>query len=298
MIKKAVIPAAGFGTRLLPATKSQPKEMLPVVDKPTIQYVVEEAVESGITDILMIIGKGKRAIEEHFDRSFELEVALEEKGKTEILEAIRGITNLADIHFVWQKELNGLGDAIRYARHHVGNEPFAVLLGDSIMESYDKEPVTKQLMEMYNQHQASAVALEAVDPSLVYRYGVMGGEEIGKNRYKVAEFVEKPAPEDAPSNLVIAGRYVFTPEIFSYLEQIPRGVNNELQLTDAMQLMLKEHAMYALNFNGQRHDIGNKLDFIKTNLLFGLQREDMAEELKAWIQSLAKSFAAKAVMAE
>ncbi|MEM7368398.1 MAG: UTP--glucose-1-phosphate uridylyltransferase GalU [Bacteroidota bacterium] len=298
MIKKAVIPAAGFGTRLLPATKSQPKEMLPVVDKPTIQYVVEEAVASGITDILMIIGKGKRAIEEHFDRSFELEMALEEKGKTEMLEAIRNITNLADIHFVWQKELNGLGDAIRYARHHVGNEPFAILLGDSIMESYDGNPVTKQLMEMYDTHQASVVALEAVDPSLVYRYGVMGGEELENNRYKVREFVEKPDPADAPSNLVIAGRYIFTPEIFSYLEKIPRGVNNELQLTDAMQMMLKEHDMYALNFNGQRHDIGNKLDFIKTNLLFGLQREEMAEELSSWIQSLAESLKSKAVVVE
>ena len=195
MIKKAVIPAAGFGTRLLPATKSQPKEMLPVVDKPTIQYVVEEAVNSGITDILMIIGKGKRAIEEHFDRSFELEMALEEKGKTELLEAIRNITNLADIHFVWQKELNGLGDAIRYARHHVGNEPFAVLLGDSIMESHSPVPVTRQLIEMYDEQQASVVALEAVDPELVFRYGVMGGEEIGVDRYKVKEFVEKPDPK-------------------------------------------------------------------------------------------------------
>ena len=289
MIKKAVIPAAGFGTRLLPATKSQPKEMLPVVDKPTIQYVVEEAVASGITDILMIIGKGKRAIEEHFDRSFELEMALEEKGKTEILKAIRDITNLADIHFVWQKELNGLGDAIRYARHHVGQEPFAVLLGDSIMESHAPIPVTRQLIELYEEYQSSVVALEAVDPKLVFRYGVMGGEALGEDRYKVKEFVEKPAIEEAPSNLVIAGRYIFLPEIFTYLDQIPRGVNNEVQLTDAMALMLHSHPMYALKFDGKRHDIGNKLDFIKTNLLFGLQRSDMVEELSDWIKELARS---------
>ncbi|MEM7660593.1 MAG: UTP--glucose-1-phosphate uridylyltransferase GalU, partial [Bacteroidota bacterium] len=277
-----------FGTRLLPATKSQPKEMLPVVDKPTIQYVVEEAVESGITDILMVIGKGKRAIEEHFDRSFELEHALEEKGKTEILEAIRGITNLADIHFVWQKELNGLGDAVRYARHHVGQEPFAVLLGDSIMDSRTPTPVTRQLMDVYDQYQASVVALEEVPNELTYRYGVMGGQSLGDRIYQVQEFVEKPKPEDAPSNLVIAGRYIFTAEIFDYLEQIPRGVNNELQLTDAMSMMLKDRAMYALHFDGERHDIGNKLDFIKTNLLFGLKREDMNEELRQWVLGLAK----------
>ena len=287
-IKKAVIPAAGFGTRLLPATKSQPKEMLPVVDKPTIQYVVEEAVKSGITDILMVIGKGKRSIEEHFDRSFELELALEEKGKTELLKAIRGITNLADIHFVWQKELNGLGDAVRYARHHVGKEPFAVLLGDSIMSSNSPVPVTRQLMEVYEEHEASVVALEAVPHELVYRYGVMGGTELGNGIYQVNEFVEKPKPAEAPSNLVIAGRYIFTPEIFDYLERIPRGVNNELQLTDAMALMLNHKAMYGLHLDGERHDIGNKLDFIKTNLLFGLKREGMREELSRWIQELAQ----------
>lgn len=287
MIKKAVIPAAGFGTRLLPVTKSQPKEMIPIVDTPTIQYVVEEAVESGITDILMVIGKGKRAIEEHFDRSFELELALEEKEKKDELEKIRNITRLADIHFVWQKELNGLGDAISYARHHVGKEPFAVLLGDTIMESTSGVPVTKQLLEVYNQYQAPVVALESVEKSLVSRYGVMGGREVEDNIYKVKQFVEKPAPEDAPSNLVIAGRYVFTADIFEYLKVVPRGVNNEIQLTDAMGLMLKDRAMYALHFDGKRHDIGNKMDFIKTNLLFGLKREDMSEELSTWIKELA-----------
>ena len=289
MITKAVIPAAGFGTRLLPATKSQPKEMLPIVDMPTIQYVVEEAVASGITDILMVIGKGKRAIEEHFDRSFELENALAEKNKKEELEAIRNITNLADIHFIWQKELNGLGDAVRYARHHVGNEPFAVLLGDTIMESHNGKPITRQLMDVFERYQASVVALESVDPSLVFRYGVVGGNEVDKRIYKVNQFIEKPDPAEAPSNLVIAGRYVFTAAIFDYLKIVPRGKNNEIQLTDAMSMMLKDRAMYALHFDGKRHDIGNKLDFIKTNLLFGLKREDMGGELKDWVKELAKS---------
>ncbi len=287
MVKKAVIPAAGFGTRLLPATKSQPKEMLPIVDKPTIQYVVEEAVESGITDILMVIGKGKRAIEEHFDRNFELEAALEEKEKMEELRDIRKITSLADIHFVWQKEMNGLGDAVRYGFHHVGNEPFVVLLGDSIMETYNGKPVTRQLIEMYETYQHSVVALEEVDPRFVYRYGVMDGVGLGDRTYKVNGWVEKPPVEEAPSNLVIAGRYLFTPEIFDYLSIIPKGLGGEIQLTDAMALMLKDSPMYGLHFDGTRHDIGNKLDFIRTNVHFGLQREDMNEDLTAWIKELA-----------
>ncbi len=289
MIRKAVIPAAGFGTRLLPATKSQPKEMLPIVDKPTIQYVVEEAVNSGITDILMIIGKGKRAIEEHFDRNFELEQALSEKGKEKLLAEIRGITNLADIHFVWQKELNGLGDAIRYARHHVGKEPFAVLLGDSILDSPGQPPVTQQLMKIYDRYHAPVVALEAVDPQFVFRYGVMGGKEIESGLYRVEEFVEKPAVEEAPSNLVIAGRYIFTAEIFDYLDRVGRGKNNEIQLTDAMAMMLQDRAMYGLHFEGERFDVGNKLDFIKTNVLFALQRPDMKKALKNWLKELAQS---------
>ena len=204
MIRKAVIPAAGFGTRLLPASKSQPKEMLPIVDTPAIQYVVEEAVASGITDILMIIGKGKRAIEEHFDRNFDLENELAAKGKEKELEDLRRISNLADIHFIWQKELNGLGDAISYARHHVGNEPFAVLLGDTLVQS--GSPVTKQLMRTYERYQESVVALEEVAMDKVDRYGIIKGKSIDDNIFLVEDFVEKPAPEDAPSNLAIAGR--------------------------------------------------------------------------------------------
>lgn len=286
-IKKAIIPAAGFGTRLLPATKSQPKEMIPIVDKPVIQYVIEEAVESGITDILMVIGKGKRAIEEHFDHNFELEYNLAQKGKKKELEMIKRISDMANIHFVWQKELNGLGDAVRYGRLHVGNEPFAVLLGDTILDSNTDVPVMRQIMDVYDKHQASVVALEEVPMELTHRYGVMGGEAIdGNGLHKVNQWIEKPSPENAPSNLVIAGRYVFTPEIFDLLEVIPTGVNNEIQLTDAMRLLLKQQDMYGLHFDGQRFDVGNKLDFIKTNLLFGLKREEFRADLTEWLKGL------------
>ena len=287
MIKKAVIPAAGFGTRFLPATKSQPKEMLPIVDTPTIQYVVEETVKSGIEDILMIIGKGKRSIEEHFDRNFELESQLLEQDKEEELKAIKAITEMANIHFIWQKELNGLGDAIKYARHHVNNEAFAILLGDTLIESNNKIPVTRQLIEVYNRYHESVVALEEVDPSMVSRYGIIGGTEIDQNVYQVSRFIEKPDIGKAPSNLAIASRYVFTPEIFEYIDKLIPGKNNEIQLTDAMELMLKDRSMYGLRFDGVRYDIGNKLDFLKTNVIFGLKREDFGEEFKLWLKNLA-----------
>jgi len=286
MIRKAVIPAAGFGTRFLPAAKSQPKEMLPIVDTPTIQYVVEEAVASGITDILMIIGKGKRAIEEHFDRNFELEDELASKNKAKELKALRRISELADIHFVWQKELRGLGDAVRYARHHVGTEPFAVLLGDTLIES--KTPATRQMIEVFRRYQESVVILEAVDRKKVSRYGVIAGESMSKNLYLISDFVEKPSVREAPSNLAIAGRYIFTPEIFAYIEKTTPGKNGESQLTDAMRLMVRDRAMYGLRFAGVRYDIGNKLDFLKTNIAFALQRQDMGKEMRAYIKDLAK----------
>lgn len=285
MVRKAVIPAAGFGTRFLPITKSQPKEMIPIVDTPTIQYVVEEAVKSGITDILMIIGKGKRAIEEHFDRSFELENMLIEKQKTKELEEIRNITRIANIHFVWQKEMNGLGDAVRYARFHVENEPFAVLLGDTVIQGKGK-PITRQLMDVFDRYNSSVVALEEVEPSNVSRYGVIDGSPLEKNVLLANDFVEKPAMKDAPSNLAIASRYIFTPEIFNYLDKTTPGVNNEIQLTDAMRSMVKKHAMYGLRFEGKRYDIGNKLDFIKTNIEYGLRHKEIGKELKAYLKSL------------
>ncbi|KPL12430.1 MAG: UTP--glucose-1-phosphate uridylyltransferase [Bacteroides sp. SM23_62] len=282
-INKAVIPAAGFGTRFLPATKSQPKEMLPIVDKPTIQYVVEEAVEAGITDILMIIGKGKRAIEEHFDRNMELEYQLEENNQFEVLEEIRSITNLADIHFIWQRELHGLGDAIRYAYHHVNNEPFAILLGDTLIES-KYGSVTRQLIEVFNKYKGSVVALEEVEMEVVSRYGIIGGLKLADNVFKVSDFIEKPSIEESPSNLAIASRYVFTPEIFDYLKRVRPGKNNEIQLTDAMHLMLKDHDMYGLRFDGMRYDIGNKLDFLKTNVIYGSKREDLGADFMAWLK--------------
>ena len=287
-IKKAVIPAAGFGTRFLPATKSQPKEMLPIVDKPTIQYVVEEAVEAGITDILMIIGKGKRAIEEHFDRNMELEYQLQDKQQFEILKEIRDITNLADIHFIWQRELNGLGDAIRYAHHHVNNEPFAILLGDTLIESMHGS-VTRQLIDVFGKHNGSVVALEEVPREVVGRYGIIGGSEVEKNIYSVSDFIEKPSIEEAPSNLAIASRYVFTPEIFKYLRRVQPGKNNEIQLTDAMQLMLGDHQMYGLKFDGVRYDIGNKLDFLKTNVIYGSKRKDLGSDFIAWLKQFVEN---------
>ncbi len=287
-INKAVIPAAGFGTRFLPATKSQPKEMLPIVDKPTIQYVVEEAVDAGITDILMIIGKGKRAIEEHFDRNMELEYQLEDTQQFEILEEIRAITNLADIHFVWQRELNGLGDAIRYAHHHVNNEPFAILLGDTLIES-TYGSVTRQLIEVFGKHKGSVVALEEVPPEVVSRYGIIGGSEVDKNIFKVSDFIEKPGVEEAPSNLAIASRYVFTPAIFEYLRKVKPGKNGEVQLTDAMQLMLGDHNLFGFRFDGIRYDIGNKLDFLKTNVIYGAKRQDLGAEFVSWLKQFVEN---------
>lgn len=286
MIRKAVIPAAGFGTRFLPATKSQPKEMLPIVDTPVIQYVVEEAVASGITDILMVIGKGKRAIEEHFDRSFQLESQLLEKNKTAELEAVRRVSDLADIHFVWQKEMKGLGDAIYCGRFHVNDEPFAVLLGDTLMDS--TVPATKQLLDVYEQYESPVVLLEEVERSRVSRYGVIDGAEISPGVYKVDDFVEKPAVEDAPSNLVIASRYIFTPDIFDYIADIGPDKGGEIQITDAMRMMVKDRAMYGVRLEGRRCDIGNKEGFVKTNIEFALKRPDMAEGLKAYIKRLAE----------
>ena len=286
MIRKAVIPAAGFGTRFLPLTKAQPKEMLPIVDTPTIQLVVEEAVKSGITDILMVIGKSKRAIEEHFDRNYELENELEVKGKDELLAEVRQISKMADIHFIWQKELNGLGDAVRHARNHVGNEPFALLLGDTILESHTDTPVTRQLMDVFEQHHGSVVALEEVPETKVDRYGIMDGEAIGNGIYRVKDFIEKPSIEEAPSRLAFAGRYIFQPDIFDYLAQAKPGKNNEIQLTDAMRAMVESRPMFGCRFAGTRHDIGNKLDFIKTNIHYALKHPELADPLYAYLKEI------------
>ncbi|MCX6219133.1 UTP--glucose-1-phosphate uridylyltransferase GalU [Spirosoma sp.] len=286
MIKKAVIPAAGLGTRFLPATKAQPKEMLPIIDRPTIQYVVQEAVDSGIEDILIITGKGKRAIEDHFDRNYELEMRLEEKEDQLLLDEMRRLSDMANLHYVRQRELNGLGDAIRYARHHVGNEPFAVLLGDTIMDSVI--PVTQQLIDTYAQFGGSVIAVEEVPHDKVNRYGIVGGKSLGDRIFELDTLVEKPSVSEAPSNLAIAGRYILTPEIFAMLEQTPVGKNNEIQLTDAMLLLLKRENLYAHRIEGKRHDIGNKLDFLKTTVEFALKRPEFADKFRAFLEEIVK----------
>ncbi|GAB3489722.1 UTP--glucose-1-phosphate uridylyltransferase GalU [Spirosoma knui] len=284
MIKKAVIPAAGLGTRFLPATKAQPKEMLPIIDRPTIQYVVQEAVDSGIEDILIITGKGKRAIEDHFDRNFELETRLEEKEDQLLLDEMRRLSDMANLHYVRQRELNGLGDAIRYARHHIGNEPFAVLLGDTIMDAVI--PVTQQLIDTYAQYGCTVIAVEEVPHDKVNRYGIIGGKSLSDRILELETLVEKPALNEAPSNLAIAGRYILTPEIFTMLEQTPAGKNNEIQLTDAMLLLLKRENLYAHRIEGKRHDIGNKLDFLKTTVEFALKRPEFADKFRTFLEEI------------
>ena len=285
MIRKAVIPAAGLGTRFLPVSKSQPKEMLPIVDKPVIQYVIEEAADAGLRDVLMVIGKSKRAIEEHFDRNFELENALAARGREAELEAIRRISTIARMHFVWQRELNGLGDAVAYARDHVANEPFAVLLGDTLIES--DPPLTRQLVQVFDRFRDPVVLLEEVPREKVHRYGVISGTEIEPGLFKITDLVEKPDPSKAPSNLAIAGRYLLVPEIFEHIDSTPRGKNNEIQLTDAMRSMVKNRPMYGLKLNGRRYDIGNRLDFLKTNIIYGLRRPDLRDDLAEYIRELA-----------
>lgn len=282
-VRKAVIPAAGYGTRFLPATKSQPKEMLTVVDIPVIQYVVEEAVASGITDILMIVSRGKRAVEDHFDRCLELEDELEEKNKMAELEIVRRISNLANIHFIRQKEMRGLGDAISLARHHIGNEPFAVLLGDTLLRSGNDTPVTKQLLDVFDRYHETVVALEEVSMDRVSHYGVIDGSPVTDNVMLIRDLVEKPKPEVAPSNLVIASRYILTPEVFSYLDNVKPGKNGEIQITDALRAQAAQRAMYGVKFCGKRFDAGNKIDFLKTNITYALEREDLREPLAKFI---------------
>ena len=284
MIKKAVIPSAGFGIRFLPVTKAQPKEMLPIVDTPTIQFVVEEAVSSGIKDILIIIGKGKRAIEDHFDRSYELESELEEKNDEELLKEIKRISNLANIHFIRQKSLGGLGDAIYYAKQHVDDEPFVVLLGDTIVDS--KEPCTAQLMKIFEKYPYTIIGLEEVTKDKVSRYGIIDGELINENLYLIKDLIEKPSIEEAPSTLAIGGRYILTPEIFNSIEKTTQGKANEIQITDAIKILNKTQPVYGFKFEGIRYDIGNKLDFLKTNVEFALKRKDLGDEFLTFLKEI------------
>ena len=278
---KAVIPAAGLGTRFLPVTKAQPKEMLPVFDKPTIQYVIEEAVASGIDDILIVTGKGKRPIEDHFDRSFELEYNLRENNKTDYLEEIKAISDLADIYYVRQKKQLGLGDAIYCAEKHVGDEPFAVMLGDTITKG--NTPCTKQLIDVYNKYQSSAIAVESVPCEKVERYGIIKGSEIEDSLYKIEELVEKPKVNEAPSNLAIMGRYVLTPDIFEHIANTEPGFGGEIQLTDALA---KLDNIYGNVFKGKTYDIGNRIEWLKTSIEFALDDEEAKEELIKYLNDI------------
>jgi len=284
MIKKAVIPAAGLGTRFLPATKAQPKEMLPIIDTPTIQYVVQEAVDSGIEDILIISGKGKRTIEDHFDRNFELESRLAKKEDEKFYNEVMRIADMANIHYIRQKEVNGLGDAIYHARQHVGSEPFAVLLGDTIVDSII--PVTQQLIDSYEQYRCSIIAVEEVPHDKVSRYGIAGGKSVSEKIMEVQSLVEKPSPNEAPSNLAIAGRYILTPEIFRAIENTPKGKGNEVQLTDALHLLMKRERLVSNTIEGKRYDIGNKLDFLKTTVEFALRRKEFADDFKEYLNKV------------
>jgi UTP--glucose-1-phosphate uridylyltransferase len=286
MIKKAVIPAAGFGTRFLPVTKAQPTEMLPIIDTPTIQYVVQECVDSGIEDILIISGKGKRSIEDHFDRNYELESRILEKEDEALYTQLRHIESMANIHFIRQKELNGLGDAIYHARFHCGNDPFAVLLGDTIIDSII--PVTQQLIDSYEQYGQTVIAVETVPKEKVSKYGIVGGENLSDKVLQVNELVEKPDYDKAPSTLAIAGRYILTPEIFRALGKTPRGKGNEIQLTDALRILLKVEGIIATTIEGKRYDIGNKMDFLKTTVEFALIRKEFADEFREFLRGLMK----------
>ena len=277
---KAVIPAAGLGTRLLPATKSQPKEMLPIYDKPTIQYVIEEAINSGIDDILIVTGRNKRSIEDHFDKSYELEYTLQKAGKYEILKEVRKITNLAEVCYVRQKDINGLGDAIACAEKHVQDEPFAVLLGDSITRS--NAPLTKQLIDVFNKYNKSTVAIREVSPDRVNRHGIVGGVNIHDNIYKINDLVEKPNLGDAPSNLAIVGRYVLTPDIFDKIKQTEPGFNDEIQLTDALS---KLDEVYGVKFEGKVFNIENRLEWIKSSIDFAMCDDEFRDDLMDYMKT-------------
>ncbi|MFJ8260427.1 UTP--glucose-1-phosphate uridylyltransferase GalU [Rummeliibacillus sp. NPDC094406] len=275
-IKKAIIPAAGLGTRFLPATKAMPKEMLPIVDRPTIEYIVEEAIESGIEDIIIVTGKGKRAIEDHFDRNFELEDNLMKKGNFELLDKINQSSRV-EIHYIRQKEPKGLGHAIWCARNFIGDEPFAVLLGDDIVQA--EKPCLKQLIEQYEETELPIVGVQKVSDEETQRYGIIDPRLMDGRRYQVDTFVEKPALGTAPSNLAIMGRYILTPEIFEFLDKQEKGASDEIQLTDAIQKLNEVQTVYAYDFVGKRYDVGEKLGFVKTTIDMALKNDEIKEEL-------------------
>jgi UTP--glucose-1-phosphate uridylyltransferase len=283
-VRKAVIPAAGLGTRFLPATKAQPKEMLPLLDKPAIQYVIEEAVRVGITDILIITGRGKRSIEDHFDRSIELEYFLESRGKFDELKQVREISDMASIHYIRQRDPLGLGHAVAVAEEHVGDEPFAVLLGDDIMT--ESNPLLAEMLRVHDRYGRSVLAAMEVSRDDVSLYGCIEPEFVEERLARVISIVEKPTPEDAPSNLAAIGRYVLTPEVFGALRHLEPGVGGEVQLTDAINALAQEQAVYAHVFEGGRFDIGNKLDYVKATIEIAIDREDLGKDLKRWLADL------------
>ena len=275
-VKKAIIPAAGLGTRFLPATKAMPKEMLPIVDRPTIEYIVEEAIASGIEDIIIVTGKGKRAIEDHFDRNFELESNLIEKGKLELLEKVNQSSNV-EIHYIRQKEPKGLGHAVWCARNFIGDEPFAVLLGDDIVQA--EVPCTKQLIDQYNETGSSVIGVQTVPDEETHRYGIIDPISSNGRLYEVSKFIEKPKQGTAPSNQAIMGRYVLTPEIFEFLSLLETGAGGEIQLTDAIQKLNEKQKVFAYDFKGKRYDVGEKIGFVKTTIDMALENEEIREEL-------------------
>ncbi len=282
-VKKAIIPAAGLGTRFLPATKAQPKEMLPIVDKPTIQYIIEEAIASGIEEILIITGRNKKCIEDHVDKSVELEMELEKAGKSELLELVRDISDMVDIHYIRQKEPKGLGHAIHCAKTFVGNEPFAVLLGDDVVDS--EVPCLKQLIDCYSEYKTTILGVQTVPESETNKYGIVDGIHIEDRVYKVKDLVEKPSVDEAPSNVAILGRYIITPQIFEILENTEPGKGGEIQLTDALKTLISQEAMYAYNFEGRRYDVGDKLGFLQATIEFALKKEELRDRFLDYLKS-------------
>ncbi|MDF2505568.1 UTP--glucose-1-phosphate uridylyltransferase GalU, partial [Clostridium sp.] len=283
-VKKAIIPAAGLGTRFLPATKAQPKEMLPIVDKPTIQYIIEEAVASGIEEILVITGRNKRAIEDHFDKSVELEKELEDHGKDELLGIVKDISNMANIYYIRQKEPKGLGHAINCAKTFVGNEPFAVMLGDDVVDS--RVPCLKQLMDCYDEYKTTILGVQKVPHKDVSKYGIVDAMHIENSVYKVKNLVEKPKEEEAPTDIAILGRYIITPQIFDILNSTEPGKGGEIQLTDALKTLMQSEAMYAYTFEGKRYDVGDKLGFLKATVEFALKREELRDPFMKYLLTI------------
>lgn len=284
-VRKAVIPAAGLGTRFLPATKAQPKEMLPIVDKPTLQYIVEEAVASGIEEILLITGRGKASIENHFDKSIELELVLEKKGDTEMLEMVRKISDMVDIHFIRQKEQKGLGHAIYCAKHFVGNEPFAVLLGDDVVYNTE-QPALAQLMQVFDRVHHTVLGVQEVPKSEVSKYGIIDGNELEEGLFRVRTMIEKPKTEEAPTQMAVLGRYILTPSIMDVLARTEPGVNNEIQLTDAILQLSKTEPVFACQYEGRRYDVGSKQGFLEATVEFALRNPELRDRFESYLVGL------------